>query len=177
VNPHRARFDPRSPPPPWQAFVATFWPFVLGTLLIAGGLVAIVIGWIGASGTVYVGLQIPYLLSGGLLGLALVVLGSALMIVHVLARQARLTRRLLAYVEFGVGLGQARETDDGSSPAGPGTVLVVEGGARWYHRPGCLLVQGKSTERMSIEAALARTLNPCRVCDPPAVPAPETTPA
>lgn len=57
---------------------------VLGTVLVVAGLAAIGAGWWGASGTRDVSDQIPYLISGGLLGLALVVLGTALLVVQAL---------------------------------------------------------------------------------------------
>ena len=53
-------------------------------LLVAGlaampiGLVLIVIGYIGASGTTEFSSQVPYLISGGLLGLGLIVVGGVL---------------------------------------------------------------------------------------------------
>jgi hypothetical protein len=48
---------------------------VIGAALVTGGLAAVVVGYLGASGTVLVAGQIPYLISGGLLGVALVFLG------------------------------------------------------------------------------------------------------
>jgi len=89
------------PSKPWMAFAAAFWPFILGCVLVAGGFAAIVIGYFGVSGTIYPGLQLPYLVSGVALGLALVIAGSALLVGHALGRQARLLRRLLAEVQYG----------------------------------------------------------------------------
>src|SRR3954465_12495401 len=61
----------------------------LGLVVIAAGLIVIGIGWNGAAGAGgQIGgvtdnrAQFPGLLSGGLLGLALVVFGAALVIVH-----------------------------------------------------------------------------------------------
>ncbi len=51
-----------------------------GIVLVVAGLVAIGVGWWGASGTLVVGEQMPYLISGGILGLALVVIGSMLLL-------------------------------------------------------------------------------------------------
>jgi hypothetical protein len=52
--------------------------FLLGvaSALMTLGVAAIVVGWLGASDSVYVEEQIPYLISGGQLGLALAVIGS-----------------------------------------------------------------------------------------------------
>jgi hypothetical protein len=68
------------------------WLFGLGGALALAGFVIILIGWAGASHTVLVAGQIPYLLSGGLIGLGLVFLGSFLYFGHwvaVLVRESR----------------------------------------------------------------------------------------
>jgi hypothetical protein len=66
-----------------------------GALLIPIGLVLIFLAWLGASDTVFVDEQISYLISGGLLGLALVITGCCLYVRYWLARErywlARLT--------------------------------------------------------------------------------------
>jgi hypothetical protein len=66
-----------------------------GALLIPVGLVLIGLAWFGASDTVFVDEQIAYLISGGLLGLALVMTGGFLYLRYWLARErywlARLT--------------------------------------------------------------------------------------
>ncbi len=145
----------------WLAFLGAFWPFLLGALLVAGGLAAIVLGYLGVAGTVHVGLQLPYLASGTLLGLALVVFGSALLVLHTVGRQTRLLRRLL----------EERGLPAAPSPSAPlsqdGVVLVARGAAR-FHRPGCLLVEGREARRLKPATAVCQGLQPCGVCDPPA---------
>lgn len=59
------------------AFRQFEWRQVLGALLIGIGLVAIVIGWWGVSGTSLDWKQIPYLVSGGIGGASLIGLGIA----------------------------------------------------------------------------------------------------
>lgn len=65
------------------------------TYLIAGmvvavvGLAVILVGWWGASGTAIVAEQIPYLISGGVFGLGLVVIGGALFVRYSLTRYLR----------------------------------------------------------------------------------------
>jgi hypothetical protein len=64
-------------------------------LLLAGlvampvGLVLILIGYVGASGTTELSSQVPYLISGGLLGLGLIVVGAVLFLRYSLARYLR----------------------------------------------------------------------------------------
>lgn len=68
------------------------WLFALGGALVVAGFVVVLIGWAGASRTVLVAGQIPYLLSGGLIGLGLIFLGGFLYFGHwvaVLVRESR----------------------------------------------------------------------------------------
>lgn len=55
-----------------------FWDRVAAWLLIGVGAVLLLLGWLGASGTPYVEAQIPYVISGGLTGLALIGVGATL---------------------------------------------------------------------------------------------------
>lgn len=64
----------------------------VGMLLIAGGFVAILVGWAGAARVTCVDCQIPYLLSGGAAGLGLVMLGLVLL----LSAQMRTENRRIA---------------------------------------------------------------------------------
>src|SRR5438874_1207925 len=54
------------------------WLFALGGGLVLAGIVLVIIGWVGTSRTVLVAGQIPYVVSGGLLGLGLIFLGAFL---------------------------------------------------------------------------------------------------
>jgi hypothetical protein len=62
---------------------------IVGGVLAAAGVIAVLVGYWGASGTREPEEQIPYALSGGALGLALVVLGCALITRFSLARLFR----------------------------------------------------------------------------------------
>jgi hypothetical protein len=55
------------------------WMLVPGSLAVLLGFAAMVLGWVGAARTAREIEQIPYLISGGLIGLALVVLGALLL--------------------------------------------------------------------------------------------------
>jgi hypothetical protein len=73
----------------------------VGAVLVAAGLASVVVGYVGASHTVLVAGQIPYLISGGLLGVALVVLGGLVYFGYWLALLVRETRaeRMAAQAE------------------------------------------------------------------------------
>jgi len=68
------------------------------------GFIVIWIGWWGASGTKYVYQQTPYVISGGLFGLALVLIGAALFARYSVARLLRFwLARLLADQQIQTG--------------------------------------------------------------------------
>jgi hypothetical protein len=138
----------------------------VGIVLVAAGLLVIGIGWNGAAGAggqingvSDLRAQLPWLLSGGFLGLALVVFGAAMVVVH----NARVDRaRLEAKLEQLVELAAA-----GSAAAPASAAGLFVAGASSYHRPDCRLAGGRSDVSYVTGAeASARGLTPCRVCNP-----------
>ena len=67
-------------------------PVSVGVLLVVLGFIAMFLAWNGAAAKDFVQGQIPYLISGGLVGLALV--GSGLTVINVQARRADQTELL-----------------------------------------------------------------------------------
>jgi hypothetical protein len=66
-----------------MGFVTWFrvqWDRAAAVVAFAAGLVALLVGWLGISDALYVVQQLPYLISGGLLGLFLLGLGAVLWI-------------------------------------------------------------------------------------------------
>jgi len=138
----------------------------LGLVVVAAGLIIIGIGWNGAAGAggqingqTDLRAQLPWLLSGGILGLGLVVFGAALVIVH----NARLDRaRLETKLDELVDVLAKSGTDTPASVAG----IFVSGGSS-YHRPDCRLVAGRTDVGYVTSAEAAdRGLSACRVCHP-----------
>ena len=56
------------------------WDRVLAWVLGLAGLVALLVGWLGVSGTPYLAEQLPYLVSAGMLGLFLLGVGATVWI-------------------------------------------------------------------------------------------------
>jgi hypothetical protein len=150
----------------------------LGLGCVALGLLLIGIAWNGAASVDFVSGQVPYLLSGGALGLALVGTGIGLLVVQGSRKDRAILeahlRDLTGAVErLANALGAATATNGsagatGHGPAaglGPGMVVV---GASSYHRPDCRLAEGKTLSAMPLEAAEAEGLTPCRICHPEA---------
>ena len=133
---------------------------ILGIVLIALGIAAIIIGWNGMAKVDCAQCQLPYLLSGGAAGLGLVLVGSVLLIMA----QIRVAQN--AFRDQVRQINQAVIRMAGLASGG-GNGHAVVAGQSTYHRPECRLVQGKSgLERMAPETAAMQGLTPCRVCNP-----------
>jgi hypothetical protein len=75
-------------------------PVSVGVLLVVVGFVALFLAWNGAAGKDFVQGQLPYLISGGLVGVSLI--GCGLTVINVQARRAdqtELLQRLEAMLE------------------------------------------------------------------------------
>jgi hypothetical protein len=59
-------------------FVRTQWDRSGAVVAVAAGLIALFLGWLGSSDTQYVAGQMPYIVSGGLLGIFLLGVGAVL---------------------------------------------------------------------------------------------------
>src|SRR5581483_3620587 len=74
-----AGFDRRSEPmKTLAALIRTQWDRAGALALVIVGLLALLAGWIGMSGAVLTYEQLPYILSGGLFGLSLIMVGTGL---------------------------------------------------------------------------------------------------
>ncbi|HET7487227.1 MAG TPA: hypothetical protein VFJ85_04815 [Acidimicrobiales bacterium] len=134
-------------------------------LLLAGALVplgflCIVIAWLGAARTANVYEQVPYLISGGLVGLGLVFLGSLLYFAHWLTRLVHEQRAQTAAVVAAVDR-LAGALEHRAPPPAP--VLVATGSGSLAHRPDCRIVAGKADLRA---VSAGDGLAPCRLCQP-----------
>lgn len=155
---------------------------LLGGILVPLGIIAIVLGWLGASRASYDFQQIPYLISGGLLGLALAVVGGLAyfaswltrLITHTTmqsqaaiqetGRQAEVIveaiERLTAMIQTDAVL--SRTTPLQPVPAVPAAGLVAAARGRVAHVPSCPAVAG----RADLVPVAVDELPPCRLCRP-----------
>lgn len=142
----------------------------LGIGYCLAGIAVILLGWNGAASYDRVESQMPYLISGGLAGLALVIIGAGLLVVQ--AQRANRVALESSVAELREAIDRLIET------AGPGARPAVSGGApeeatgvvagpHSYHRPGCHLIEGQSGLMPMMEAsARASGLAACRICSP-----------
>lgn len=142
---------------------------LLGLVFVVLGFIVIAKAWDGAASQQYVQQMIPYLLSGGFLGLGLVVLGSVLLFLATIrAERAILTDRFEEMATLlGRNLSRLAVSPNGAGASGEQVVA----GATAYHRPGCRVLEGKDNlMTVTVEQAEAEGLDACRVCDPPRPP-------
>ena len=134
---------------------------ILGLLFAAIGFAVIGFGWNGAAREALVDKQFPYLISGGVGGLALVMFGGVLLLMAQLRSERA---KLAAQIEE---MGSLVSKAAAAPAAEAGTNGRVVAGSATYHRSDCRLVQGKSDlDVVPVEVARERGLSACRVCNP-----------
>jgi hypothetical protein len=129
------------------------------------GLVAIIVAWAGASGTVTwrdqviwvaVGVAATVFVAGS--GVAWLLNGMA----AVTDERATLRARMLLQLQ----LGGARVVDEPADPTEAPVDLVWADGMRHAHLSSCDVVAGKTTVGLTRAQASARGLQTCRMCQP-----------
>lgn len=150
-----------------------------GGMLAAAGAVLVLLGWYGASRTSRVYLQIPYLISGGLLGVVLAVAGGSAYLASWMTRlvqdqqvrtdeAASATREMTAALERIEALLAASSSLTAGpastvAAAGPSAALVATPSGKLAHQPSCPTVAGRDDLRsVTADDGLA----PCRMCSP-----------
>lgn len=161
----------------------------LGILYCLAGLFLVFLGWNGAATYDRVSAQVPYLVSGGLAGLSLVVIGGSVLVASSAregsaALQATVAELREAVERLSAGQDAVRPSSGGSTSVGStstgsstsvgsasagssGGDEQVVAGPNAYHRPECRLVDGQTgSGATTASAAVARGLTACRICAP-----------
>ena len=149
------------------------WLMIVGAGLVVIGLPVIVLGWFGASRTPYVFEQVPYLISGGLLGLALAVVGGLFYFAYWVTRQIQETRRQsdqmrqsLDAIRDLLTRGVIATSAEKAHAVGNGSFVATQKGTM-FHKPDCVVVAGRDDLRPVDPDSPG--LEPCKICEPLAV--------
>lgn len=136
----------------------------VATAMVTIGFGLMFVAWNGAAGLDYVQGQLPFLLSGTLPGLALVLTGLTLALVHEMrTSKADIIEHLSALAPAEPQEGPARQ------PAAVPDVDGVVATAATFHDPTCRVVDGRTDlTPMAPSTATERGLAPCRICEPTA---------
>jgi hypothetical protein len=159
------------------------WLLIGGGVLLPLGALLILLGWWGASHTPRLFEQIPYMISGGILGLGLVVAGGFLYFAYWLTtlvrdQRAQTERVIESLSRIEQLLASGAVIDGGATPAGAarapavaapppgvidGTFVATPKGSQ-FHRPDCPVVSGRAgLRRVSAED---KGMSACRICEP-----------
>lgn len=160
----------------WRWLWASIRPY-LGYILIAIGAILLLAGYLGVSREVIVARQIPYLVSGGLVGLAVITIGGRLLLIEDLRRDSgRLDRlekavqelhQVLLYRPDAPSLAEATAASSVNGAKVAATKLLVLPGGESFHRPDCPVVGDKSSGRsVTLETAQRKGLHACPLCQP-----------
>jgi hypothetical protein len=166
--------DVRDEPDPkllwrWAGKATRPW---IGWVFIGIGALLILLGYFGVSREAIVAKQIPYLVSGGIGGVLLCIVGAYFLGTEELRKDSgRLDRLETLVQELHDVLLDRPDAPAKAAPAGPSgngsasPVLAIRGGET-FHRSGCAMVAGKEAEELTPDSARTRGLTPCPLCEP-----------
>jgi hypothetical protein len=148
---------------------------IVGGALAVLGLVAILIGWMGASKSGFEFEQIPYLISGGLLGLALCFLGGFVYFAYWVTRLVRESRaqsdraaelldRIAETLNGNGAVSNGSRTRSRAPIAGGSVGFYATKGGTFFHTADCAALRGR--DKLRKVTPKTPGLEPCRICDP-----------
>lgn len=141
---------------------------ILGLMFMTAGFIVIGKAWDGAASINFAQGQIPYLLSGGFMGLGLIVTGATLLNLATVRAEREISSKQFEEVTrlLGRNLNRLSVSSNGSGTSAISGQVVT--GASTFHRAECRLLEGKDgLSTVTVDQAEAEGLEPCRVCSPP----------
>jgi hypothetical protein len=143
------------------------WLLITGGILMPLGVVFILLGWAGASRTPLPFEQNDYLISGGVLGLALVIAGGFTYFAYWQTVRIRESRVQAAELTTAIGRLEALLSGGAAAALGlaaPSKTFVATSNGSIFHRPDCAAVVGRAD--LTEVNADTTNLRPCRICTP-----------
>ena len=145
----------------------------VGWVFIGVGALLVLLGYLGVSREAVVEKQIPYLVSGGIGGVLLCVVGAYFLGTEELRKDSGRLDRLESMVQQ---LHEALLVQRDDAPERPAAAaattnghdpdLVAVVGGETFHRAGCAMAGGKQVEPVTAGSATSRGLQPCPLCEP-----------
>ena len=139
----------------------------VGSILMPLGLVLVLLAWYGSAHTTRIFEQIPYMISGGLLGIVLVIAGGFCYFGYFLARLLATSREmldsLLRLEERFESIGLSAESPIDRSARLPVATFVATKTGTMYHRPDCQAIAGRAPAELR-RVRDTNGLTPCRLC-------------
>lgn len=142
-----------------------------GLGLVVLGLVVVYLGYNGTAQHTNLVQQFPFLVSGGIAGLALVVVGAAVLVGSLIINAQTAVRAELSdlrdeLAEFAEAFSRSRFESASPEHSSNGYVMVSRGGSS-FHATSCRLVEAKDDMRPVPKPEAERLgLLACRICKP-----------
>jgi hypothetical protein len=142
------------------------WVLIAGAIMVPLGIALILLAWYGAAHKALIIQQFPYMLSGGLLGLGLMITGGlayfGYWITRLVQENRTNTRELVAALDRLTAL--ATEEEGGVAAAAGDGVFVATATGTMLHRPDCPVV----ANRPGVRRVKAGTpgFEACKICEP-----------
>ncbi|MEY2398214.1 MAG: hypothetical protein QOJ00_1388 [Actinomycetota bacterium] len=169
-------YDPEDPRILWRWVGQAVRPYI-GWILIAIGAIFMLVGYLGVSREAIPAKQIPYLVSGGIGGIFLAVIGAYFLGTQEMRNDSGRLDRLEQMVEDLHGAlltradapvrenGTAEVAAVSGKRSAPRRVVAVPGG-QLFHRVDCAMAEGKDATELTPAAAQKRGMRPCPTCAP-----------
>ena len=148
------------------------WLAIAGGVLMPLGVILVFIGWYGASHTSRLFEEVPYLISGGLLGIVLSTIGAALYFGYWLTRIVAGERQMIEVLARMEARLDAAATDGNGTGAATALAAVAMGRfvatrtGSMFHRPDCPVVADRPQSELRTVKLPARGMSPCKLCAP-----------
>jgi hypothetical protein len=147
------------------------WVLIVGAVMVPLGIALIILAWYGAAHKALIIQQFPYLLSGGILGLGLMITGGlayfGYWITRLVQENRAHTRELIAAIDR---LAELAVDEDGADTVGRAAAdgaLVATATGTMVHRPDCPVVANRPGVRR-VKAGTSG-FEPCKICEPDVV--------
>lgn len=156
---------------------------VVGIALLPVGLTALLMGWLGVASNGHVFLQLPYVVSGGLVGVGLLFAAGSIYLASWISRTSAVQRRqndqllrAVQQLQQTIAVLPLAGAGNGGAPNGTasGQFLATPSGTM-YHRPDCAIVTGR--EDLHEVTPDTEGMKPCGMCDPLATDSTATVPS
>jgi hypothetical protein len=172
------RTDEPDPQIVWQLIGKALRPWI-GWIILGAGALLMLMGYLGVSRESLPAKQIPYLVSGGIGGIFLAVLGAYFLGTQEMRNDSGRLDRLERMVEdlhsALLTRADAPALQNGSSASAadtertaPARKVVAVPGGQMFHRAECAMAAGKQATELTPAAARKRGMRPCPTCAPAA---------
>jgi hypothetical protein len=171
------RTDEPDPQILWRWIADAFRPWI-GWILIGAGALLMLMGYLGVSRESLPAKQIPYLVSGGIGGIFLAVLGAYFLGTQEMRNDSGRLDRLERMVEDlhsalltrpdapALQNGSSSRSTAESERTAPARKVVAVPGGQMFHRAECAMTAGKKATELTPAAARKRGMRPCPTCAP-----------